>query len=405
MSGAARCGEVLFPCHRLPYPPNKGDKIRSFHWLQALARRYGVHLGCFVDDPDDWRHEAAVRQLCASTCLVELDPRLARLRSVRALLEGQPLTLRYFHDRRLLRWVDALLDEKRPERIVVYSSGAARYACGPAARRTRRLLDLCDLDSEKWREYARRARGPMRWVYDREARTLAAREREWIGEFDATLLSSEAERDLLRRQIGAEAEQVDVVGNGVDAAYFDPGLPIEAPSADTGPTVVFTGAMDYLANVDAVTWFADAVWPRVLAAKADARFLIVGSRPHARVRALSERAGIVVTGTVPDVRPYLASASCVVAPLRVARGVQNKVLEALAMDRPVVATRGAVQGISVGRPIPGCVVADDPEGMAAEVGARLAAPLVSSGGRAFVLERFSWQSQTDRFLALVEGPA
>jgi polysaccharide biosynthesis protein PslH len=405
MSGAARGNDVLFLCHRLPYPPNKGDKIRSFHWLEALARRHSVHLGCFIDDPDDWRHEAAVRNLCASACLVGLDTRLARLRSAQALLEGQPLTLRYFYSRRLAQWVASQLETRRPSSIVVYSSGVAPYACGPAARRTRRVLDLCDLDSEKWREYARRVRGPMGWLYAREGRTLGVREREWLGEFDATMLSSEAERELLRTQIGAEANRVDVVGNGVDAAYFDPGRSTDAPDASVGPTVVFTGAMDYLANVDAVTWFADSVWPSVRAVRTDARFVIVGSRPHERVRALRERPGIFVTGTVPDVRPYLARATCVVAPLRVARGVQNKVLEALAMDRPVVASSAAVQGISSGQSVPGCLVADDPQQMATQIGARLASPLASSGGRRFVVERFSWEAQTNRFLDLVERVA
>ena len=396
-------GEVLFLCHRIPYPPNKGDKIRSYHWLKALASRYVVHLGAFIDDPADREHVPAVQRLCATSCLLDLNPLHARVRSSLALMTGGPLTVRYFASRALQRWVDELLRGGKVTRIVVYSSGVAPYAAGREADRIRRILDLCDVDSAKWRQYGASGVGPISWVYSREARTLAQCETRWSDEFDVTIVSSESERLMLEESVGRSVPRAEVLGNGVDTEYFDPAVPHPRPYPDDVQTIVFTGAMDYLANVDAVEWFAGEVWPTLNAQHPTARFVIVGSNPHPRVRALSERSGIIVTGTVPDVRPYLAHACCAVVPLRIARGVQNKVLEALAMDLPVVALRPAMQGISGGLAVPGSVVADDAAGLGALVAARLAPYGSLTGGRGFVERHFAWSAVLERFLTTVEG--
>jgi len=343
--------DLLYLCHRIPYPPDKGDKIRSWHILERLAGRYRVHLGCFVDDPDDWRHVETLRVLCADTCFARLAPRWARLRSLVGLLDGRPLTLPYYRSQALETWVADLCARVRPRRIVVFSSAMAQFVMPPASEETptvRRVIDFVDVDSEKWRAYAEKRRGLDRWIYAREGRRLLAYERRVAAAFDASLFVSEAEAALFRRLAPEVASKVGYMSNGVDCAYFSPDRAYENPYEDRdGPVLVFTGAMDYWANVDAVTWFADAVLPLVRVRHPKVWFYIVGARPAPEVRRLAGRDRIAVTGRVDDVRPYLAHAHVAVAPLRIARGVQNKVLEAMAMAKAVVATSAAVEGILV----------------------------------------------------------
>ena len=337
-------GDVLFLAHRLPYPPDKGDKIRSWHFLQHLAGRHRVHLGCLFDDPLDRRHLPLLERLCASVHAVPIHPGRRRIASLCGLLTGEPLSFPYFADRRLSAWVQELARTEHLDLAFAYSSGMAPLIAPGALDVPRRVVDLVDLDSEKWRLYGAETSGPMGWIWGREARHLAAAEVAIAGWADATLLVSEAEAADLRRRPGVPPERVACVGNGVDLAAFDPdrSWPLPAPiPADGVPLLVFTGAMDYRPNIDAVLWFAAEVLPRL----PDVRFAVVGARPPPAVRRLVERPGILVTGRVPDVRPWLAHATLAVAPLRIARGVQNKVLEAMAMGRPVLCTPAAAAGI------------------------------------------------------------
>jgi len=346
---------LLLLVHRIPFPPNKGDKIRSYHLLRHLAARHEVCLGAFVDDPQDWQYEADVARLCKRVKLVGLDPRKRKLASLAGLLTGDALSVPYYRSAAMQRWVDDTVAAEGIEQAVVFSSTMAQFVSGPKHAGLRRVADLCDVDSDKWRQYAEGKRPPMSWVYAREARALLAWERQVAREFDATLFVTQAEADLFKRLAPESAARVGHFDNGVDTEYFDPDQAFESPYSEgepgTGsgaaPIAVFTGAMDYWANADAVKWFADAVWPRIRAAAPAARFFIVGSKPGPEVRALAARPGIHVTGRVPDVRPYLAHADLAVAPLRIARGTQNKVLEALAMARPVVCTPAAAAGLSV----------------------------------------------------------
>jgi sugar transferase (PEP-CTERM/EpsH1 system associated) len=270
----------------------------------------------------------------------------------------------------------------------------ARYAAEvPLAPGARRVLDFCDVDSDKWRQYALSRRGPMRWLYAREARLLGDEERRRAEQCDATLVVAETEAGLLRAIAPRASGRIAVLPNGVDTDYFDPARPCETPFPPGSRPIVFTGVMDYYANVDGVRWFADDVLPRVRARVADALFAIVGSSPTAEIKALGNREGILVTGRVPDIRPYLAHAAVVVAPLRIARGVQNKVLEALAMAKRVVATPNALQGIQ--SPASGAVdVAADGDAMAGLICDRL-----EQGGRhvaearRFVLDHYGWAPQ------------
>lgn len=336
---------LLFLAHRIPYPPTKGDKIRSFNILKHLAGRYRIHLGAFVDDADDWRHRPALEALCEETFLLPLSPLSARVRSLTALARREPLTMAYYRDARLREWVDGVLSRGTVERVFVFCSAMAQYVERPEHARLRRVLDFVDMDSDKWYQYASSHRWPLSWIYEREAETLLRYERRCASAFDASLFVSEAEAKLFRQHAAESATRVGFVENGVDTEYFSPTRDYPNPYGTDERALVFTGAMDYWANVDAVVWFADKVFPRVLKAVPQARFYIVGARPTSTVSLLADREGVHVTGTVDDIRPYLAHAQVAVAPLRIARGVQNKVLEAMAMGRPVVASEQAAEGL------------------------------------------------------------
>jgi sugar transferase (PEP-CTERM/EpsH1 system associated) len=273
---------------------------------------------------------------------------LRRVASLRGLLTGEPLTFPYCADRRLRAWVLELAGRVRLDLAFAYSSGMAPLIAPGTVDVRRRVVDLVDLDSEKWRHYGAEATGPMGWIWRREAMRLANAEVAIAGWADATLLVSKAEAADLRRRPGVPSGRVACVGNGVDLAAFDPDFSWPRPDPlppDDALLLVFTGAMDYRPNIDAVLWFADEILPRLLVRRPDLRFAVVGSRPSPAVRRLATRPGILVTGRVPDIRPWLAHATLVVAPLRIARGVQNKVLEAMAIARPVLCTPAAAVGI------------------------------------------------------------
>jgi sugar transferase (PEP-CTERM/EpsH1 system associated) len=281
----------------------------------------------------------------------------------------------------------------------------APFAESAEGFRGRRIVDFIDLDSDKWRQYADMAGQPMRWVYGRESRLLAQAETAIAARSSASLFVSEAEADLFRRRPGVAAEHVHALGNGVDLDYFDGQRSYPDPYPPGGPVLVFTGMMDYRANVDAVCWFADAVLPAIRARNPDARFAIVGAKPDEKVKRLAERPGIIVTGRVEDVRPYVAHAAVAVAPLRIARGIQNKVLEAMAMARPVVASAEAFEGIDAERGTD-LAVADD--GDFADLVCRLLdnpeeAEALGARGRQRLAGHYTWEHRLAPLDRIVEG--
>ena len=320
---------VLFLAHRIPYPPDKGDKIRSWRLLRHLSKTLNVHLGCFVDDPDDFQHVDTVRRETESAVFIPLNPTHARLRSARALLTDQPLSFSYYDDRRMHAFVKTARSGELAAEIA-FSSSMAPYIAD--AHGAPRIVDLCDADSEKWRDYAKQDAGLMRGVYAREGARLAVAETKMINWADAALAISDAEAAIFGERDGVK-KPVLRFANGVDVDYFAP-RPDRVPAA-LAADVVFVGAMDYRANIDAVRWFSREVWPQVRKRAPEATLAIVGARPDKQVSRLHERDGIVVVGKVDDVRPHLQFAHAVVAPMKIARGVQNKVLEAMAMARPV----------------------------------------------------------------------
>lgn len=392
---------LLLLAHRIPYPPDKGDKIRSYHVLRHLAGRYRVCLGAFVDDPSDLQYEAPLRALCDEVCLVPIEPRARRLASLWGLLRGEPLSVRYYRNRRMSRWVDSVRCKGRVRAVVTCSSTMARFVAGREWSGTTRIADFVDVDSEKWRQYANSTRPPLSWVYAREARTLLAYERCIAASFNRTLFVSESEAALFAARAPEVAGRIGHLSNGVDTDYFDPDRELSDPYPSGGPVIVFTGAMDYRPNVEAVTWFVDAILPLIARTRPDARFWIVGNKPSQPVLGLARREGVTVTGRVPDVRPYLRHASVVVAPMRMARGLQNKVLEALAMARPVVCTAAAAEGIDPeGHHI--AAIEDDETRFAVAV-LEAMTDSARTDARRMVVDRFGWERHASELDPMIEA--
>ena len=355
--------DLLFLTHRIPFPPNKGDKIRSFNLLKHLAKDFRIHLGTFIDDPDDWQYVDAVKEYCVDSCFVGLNPFGAKLRSTRGLITGEALTLPYYRNAQLGCWVDGVLARGSIKKILVFSSALAQYVMHDNAKHTRRVIDFVDIDSDKWRQYSQSLNWPLSWLYQRESKTLLDFERRIANQFDASVFVSEAESDLFKKLAPESAARVTYVENGVDTDYFNPQASLVNPYGESRHVLVFTGAMDYWANADAVIWFASEVFPHIRDSVPDAEFFIVGGRPTESVKTVGQAEGVTVTGAVKDIRPYLAYARLAVAPLRIARGVQNKVLEAMAMGKAVLATSAALDGIASCSNLD-ALRADDPEIMA-----------------------------------------
>ncbi|MDJ0710582.1 MAG: TIGR03087 family PEP-CTERM/XrtA system glycosyltransferase [Woeseiaceae bacterium] len=397
--------DLLYLAHRIPYPPNKGDKIRSYHLLQRLAEKWNVHLGAFVDDPDDWQHVSVLQDICAETCFVGLNPSWAKVRALRGFLTGTSLTMPYYRKSELGDWVASLADSRHIEAVVVFSSSMAQHAESLLGGDTRSVIDFCDMDSDKWHQYSQKFGGIRRWIYGREAARLRDEETAIARKFDASVLISDDETRIFCEQTGTPPERVHVVRNGVDLEYFDPGQPFNSPYREDEKPLVFVGAMDYWPNIDAVKWFADHVFPAVREVRGDANFYVVGSNPGREVLELGEREGITVTGRVEDVRPYLAFSLCAVAPLRVARGVQNKVLEAMAMARPVLASDAALEGISF-TDDSGITVCNAESAWTDALVTALDKTSVNatvSGARRHVSEQYSWDASVQSLVDIIEA--
>lgn len=394
---------LLFLAHRIPYPPNKGDKIRSFHLLRFLACHYAVHLGTFVDDPADWVHEPTLAQWCATRHVAGLHRGLARARSLSGLVSGEPLTLPYYRDPALQRWVRQTVAQHGIERAVVFSSAMAQYLDRLPALRL--VTDFVDVDSAKWTAYAQRRDWPASIVYRREGARLLGAERRIAARSAACVFVTDAEAELFVTAAPEARGKTVVVGNGVDTEYFSPAAERVSPYPPGTAAIVFTGAMDYWPNVDAVSFFAREVLPRIRTQQPEVRFFVVGMNPAPAVLALAQEPGVTVTGRVDDVRPYLQHARVVVAPLRIARGVQNKALEAMSMARPVVVHEAAARGLRAvrGVEIETAASADEFAGCVLRLLDPAVGDALGRAARRRVESDYGWDAHLARFLDLVEG--
>ena len=386
---------LLYP--RLPYPPHKGDKIRTYHQFTYLTERHEVWCACFVDDRADWQHVQRCVHRCRGFAAIRLSSIAGLASGAVSMCAGRSVTEGFYQDRRMGDLVASWSADGKFDGVLCFGSGMAGY--GLQARAGQRTLDLCDVDSAKWGDLAARRAGPGRWLYSREAERLARLECELAGEYDSVVLISEEERALLRNQ--APHATTHVVGNGVDSCQGEVCGP---PACD--PVIAFVGAMDYWPNQDAVLRFANEVWPLLRERVPDAEWIIVGRNPSRRVCRLGDRAGITVTGSVPEVHSYLRGARVVIAPLRAARGVQNKVLEGMACGRPVVATSHAATGISA-KGAPGLEVVDSPRDMVAALESLLTEPgraeQAGAAARVWVAEHFDWNDRLARLDRILTG--
>ncbi|MCA9175167.1 MAG: glycosyltransferase, partial [Planctomycetales bacterium] len=388
---------VLLLTHRVPYPPNRGDRIRSYHLLRFLARRANVHLASLTDEPVTEETQAALDPLCVRRADATVHPWGRWVRGSLSLLRGGSATEGLFHNARLKRTLDDWASDTSFDGVVVFCSSMAQYVPRKLAG-VPMVVDLVDVDSEKWFQYASHRRGPKRWLYALEARRVRRLERTLARQSTALTVVSDEEAQLFRSF--CSEGHVRGVGNGVDTDYFSPemmsehdrssmGVPARAasgvddrsmgalaraalrstaasatsasetpntsaPVADTNvdcaaephePNCVFVGVLDYYPNIEGITWFCREVWPAVRRAIPEATLSIVGRHPTPRVAELGELPGVTVVGEVPDVRPYLSRAAAAIAPLQIARGVQNKVLEAMSAGTPVIATAEALTGL------------------------------------------------------------
>jgi len=387
--------EILFLAHRAPWPPDRGDRIRSWHMVEALAKLAPVHVAALADsEADAALARGKMAPLCKSLC-VEVRKVSRPLALTQAVLRGEPVSNRLFRSAALAEHVGALLALGTITHIVGFSGQMAQYL--PAGLEGPVVMDFVDVDSAKFATYAEQdGRQPLHWIHAREAVKLGAYEARVARAVDASLFVSEAEAALFRERSGLGADRVHAVGNGIDTRYFDPAKPFAPVGQGDGPLAVFTGQMDYRPNIDAVRWFAADILPQVRARHPQVRFAIVGRAPTDEVRALGVLPGVTVTGEVPDVRPWLATAAAVVAPLLLARGVQNKLLEAMAMARPVVGSPAAATGIDA---VDGehLIVADGGAAMADALcrlfDDRALAVRVGAAARERMIERYGWEAQ------------
>lgn len=396
-------GEILFLAHRVPFPPNRGDKIRAHHLLKKLATLAPVHVGCLAESDEDRAGERDIAQIAASYCVANRTKPLV-LAGAEAVLSGKPVSLTAFHSPRLERWVSETMAAHSISTIVIFSGQMGQYV--PDDFTGRVVIDLCDVDSAKFEGYANA--GDKVWINSREGRLLS-REEERLGRrADATILISENEAQLYQSRLQFPSMvDVHVIGNGIDADLFSPeGITVHPElGLRAGPHFVFTGQMDYRPNEQASLWAIDHFLPAIRREYPDAELHIVGRNPTEALLAKSTVSGLTVWGEVPDVRPFIASADCVIAPLIIARGVQNKVLEAMAMAKPVLLTREAATGIAATDGTHWCVSDADGEQMVARFKAQLgdaeARAKMGGAARQFVLDHHGWDAMLEPLASLV----
>lgn len=407
--------------HRIPYPPDKGDKIRSFHEFCFLREKgWCIHLCTFVDDPNDLPHTDTLRSQCITSFFHRLNNVHQKIAMALALCQRKPLSVGAFYNHRAQQYVNKVLSDYPVRAVLCFSSSMAEYifrspvlkSCfamsqelRASRRKPRLIMDLIDVDSDKWQQYASQSGKLRSWIYMLESRRLALYEKQIVDALDTTTVVSEAEADLLRKRTGG-GEKIHAVPNGVDTVYFHP---VSKQIADKNRkpccTLIFCGLMDYYPNVDAVVWFVKEVLPRLRSKLGRVNFYVVGAKPAKEVLNLTAHIGVKVIGRVDDVRPHIWQAAISVAPIRIARGIQNKVLEAMAMAKPIVATEQAFEGIEA---VPGrdlLVTKAEPEAYAEAITTLWEQPdlaeNMAKNARRVVENRYDWNVRLEKLHALL----
>lgn len=372
--------KILFLAQRVPYPPNRGDKITTWRLVERMSRRHEVRCLGFASEPSDYD---AAETLSSKGIATTAFPLPRQWRSLPSLLTSKPLTLRVYGSKELQATVDREIGSCHLSYAYSSSMGAflEPHADIPL------VMHFAELDSDKWHQYAERTRPPMRWVYAREARTLLTFERRIAASSAENVFCTPLEQRIFKEQI--PGRHSIVMRNGVDLEYYRP-----APGEAQPGQLVFVGMMDYYPNIDGCVHFVSEILPEVRKRFPEARLSIVGGRPTPEVQRLAQQPGVNVTGFVDDTRTHLRRAAISIAPLRIARGIQNKVLEALAMGLPLVGTTSATQGTD-GEPGRDFLLANSPAEQIEAVCSLLADPArareLGARGRRFVEERYDWE--------------
>jgi sugar transferase (PEP-CTERM/EpsH1 system associated) len=389
--------EILFISHRIPFPPDRGDKIRSHHIVKRLARLAPVHIATFADDDLDMSEEVELATLARSYKLVRRGKPMV-IAGIQALASRQPVSLTAFHDAALAAYVDKVLATRPISTIYVYSGQMGQYV--PESFKGRVIADFVDVDSAKFEAYAAKKHPALRWVQSREAKVLREEEARLAARADVSLLISAAEAELFSDRLSSQEREladIRVLANGIDSESFDPAK-VEAEArmrAFPYPRLIFTGQMDYAPNIEAAIRAATRILPLIRDKFPAATLHIVGRKPVHEIIALHELGGCNIWGRVDDIRPWLKAADMALVPLEIARGVQNKVLEAMAMALPVVLTKGAATGIgaSHGRQL---AIAESDEQLAAAAINLLQDPRLARhkglAARKFVCDFANWQA-------------
>ena len=329
---------ILFICHNTPYPPNKGEKIRAFHIIRHFSAQHRVHLLSLAKDPRDKVYEKELRELCASVQIFPLGSLSKKIFAILSLLTPYPLTFGYFYKPCVKKALNKVIEKENIDLIFAFCSSSAQYAM--AVKGPLKVIDFIDVDSEKWREYSEVNGFPKSLVFRLEHIQLQRWENEIANRADLSVVITDLERERLEAISPQNQKRIKVVKAGIDLKYFSPVKGVVGP-----PTLLFVGQMDYLPNIDAVVFFSLHVLPLIKEKIPNVEFLIVGRNPDPKLYESCK--GAVITGEVEDIREYLSRATVFVAPMRIAFGAQNKVLEAMASAIPVVTTSKIQRSLNV----------------------------------------------------------
>ncbi len=404
--------QLLMLTHRVPFPPDRGDRIRSWNILRHLSRNADVSLACVSSEPIHPQAKDAFKEVCRRVVIAEVGNRSRWVRACASMAFGRSLTEGLFWSPSLASTLDHWADVLPFDAALVYCSSMMQYACQKSLAKVPRVVDLVDVDSQKWQDYANRSPLWKRLVYQLESRRVRRLEQEISRSANAVTLASDAEAMLFRDSVSGNEAVVLGISNGVDIDFFDPStiervLIPNRPKTSSGVSrfrMVFVGVLDYLPNVDGLKWFINQVWAKLKELIPAATLEIVGRNPSSALKKLLEREGIRVVGSVDDVRPYLAGADLVIAPLLIARGIQNKVLEAMAMGKPVLATSYAAEGIDAERDKHFVVADSAAEWIQALVRLFNRPELqdrIGAAARKLILEEYTWPSRLDRLNVLL----
>ena len=380
-----------------PYVPSR-IRVRPFHFLKELSKRHDVYVVALAE-PGGSRF-SGVQEIVEATRQLRVVPHSTARGCVQALLAAptsRPMCTSYCHSVAMHDAVREAMQSIRFDVVHVEHLRAAAFA--PWSSQIPSLFDSVDCLTSLFGQMARAKRNPLiKLAMQKEAWSLARWEPRALKRFDHAIITSEFER--IQMLALDPSLTVSVVPNGIDTDYFTPLDCQKHPRR-----FIFNGKMSYAPNCQAALWFAENVFPSVRATCPDAEFVIAGSSPPARLTQLSAIPGITVTGYVHDIRPHLDSASVAVAPMQVAVGVQNKVLEAMSMGLPVIASPIAARAF--GGQAPGIVVADAPgefvDAALSFVRQPESAADIGCKGRQEALERFSWQSSVGKLESIYQS--